>query len=410
MLKRPIFNLLLKRVEEPRRYIQVLLGPRQVGKTTLALQVTEALDKPFHFISADLATLQDLAWLQQQWEVARQKIVKGKGCILIVDEIQKISHWSDLVKSLWDADTRNGIELSVILLGSSPSCALATLMATKGRPWLVQKGLTESLAGRFEIIPITHWSFEEMHKSFGWSLQQFAYFGGYPGAATLADDNDPSRWTNYINDSIIETTISRDILLMTQVNKPALLRRLFQFGCIYSGQILSYTKMLGQLQDTGNTTTLAHYLDLLSGAGLLEGLQKFANQPVRQRGSSPKLAVLNTALMTAQSNKTFNEAKADPSFWGRLIESTVGAYLLNSIRGTQIELFYWREGDKEVDFVLKRGDSITAIEVKSGTEYFRRSGIDLFVKEFKPSRILLVGDQGIPIADFLKSPITDFVG
>lgn len=396
MQKRSIFNLLLARVQEPRRFIQVLLGPRQVGKTTLALQVIESLSKPYHFISADMATLQDRVWLQQQWEVARQKVAKGQGCVLIIDEVQKIPNWSDVIKSLWDADTRNGLDVTVIILGSSP--------------WLVQKGLTESLAGRFEIIPVTHWSFDEMRKSFGWSLEQYAYFGGYPGAAPLANDNDASRWTNYINDSIIETTISRDILLMTQVNKPALLRRLFQFGCTYSGQMFSYTKMLGQLLDTGNTTTLAHYLELLSGAGLLDGLQKFAKQPVRQRGSSPKFAVFNTALMTAQSNKSFKEAREDRSYWGRLIESTVGAHLLNSIRGTQIELFYWREGDKEVDFVLKQGDNITAIEVKSGAESFRQSGIDLFVKECKPNRVLLVGEQGIPIADFLTKPITDFVG
>ncbi|KKQ33028.1 MAG: hypothetical protein US49_C0003G0056 [candidate division TM6 bacterium GW2011_GWF2_37_49] len=395
MQARPIFNQLISRIQEPRRFIQVLLGPRQVGKTTLALQVSEVLDKPFHFISADLATLQDLAWLQQQWEVARQKIVAGKGCVLIIDEVQKISSWSSLIKSLWDADTRDKVDLSVIILGSSP--------------WLVQQGLTESLAGRFEIIPITHWSFDEMSKIFGWTLEKYAYFGGYPGAAPLADENDPSRWKNYINDSLIETTISRDILLMTHINKQALLRRLFQLGCSYSGQMLSYTKMLGQLQDSGNTTTLAHYLELLSGAGLLAGLQKFANQQVRQRGSSPKFSVYNTALMTAQSNMTFKDAIQDRSFWGRLIESVVGAHLLNSIRGTQIELFYWREGDSEVDFVLKRGDSITAIEVKSGPENFRRSGIDLFVREFKPSRVLLVGDQGIPVSDFLKSPITKFI-
>ncbi len=395
MQKRPIFEVLLKRVQEPRRFIQVLLGPRQVGKTTLAIQVTEALNKPYHFVSADLASLQDLAALQQQWEVARQKIVPGKGCIFIIDEVQKIPHWSDLIKSLWDADTRNGIDLSVMILGSSP--------------WLIQKGLTESMAGRFEITPITHWSFAEMNKIFGWSLEKYAYFGGYPGAAPLADDNNPSRWINYINDSLIETTISRDILLMTQVNKPILLRRLFQLGCIYSGQMLSYTKMLGQLQDHGNTATLAHYLDLLAGAGLLSGLQKFAQQAVRQRMSSPKLAVYNTALMTAQSNKTFKEAQEDRAFWGRLIESTIGAHLLNSIRGTQIELVYWREGDKEIDFILKHGDSLTALEVKSGSETFNKSGIDLFVKEFKPTRILLIGDQGIPVEQFLKAPITDFV-
>jgi uncharacterized protein len=269
--------------------------------------------------------------------------------------------------------------------------------------------LSESLAGRFEVIPITHWSFKEMHELFGWTLDKYLYFGGYPGAALLADEDDPSRWGHYINESLIETTISRDILLMTQVNKPALLRRLFHLGCNYSGQILSYSKMLGELQEAGNTTTLAHYLDLLSGAGLLSGIQKFAKQQVRQKASSPKFSVFNTALMSAQSGKTFKQAHQDRAFWGRLVESAVGAYLLNAIRGTQIEVFYWREGDKEVDFVLSLGDSITAIEVKSGKESIYRSGIDLFVSKFKPKRVFLVGDQGLPIEQFLLTPLSNFM-
>ena len=275
MKKRPIFKQLLSRLEEPRKFIQVLLGPRQVGKTTLALQVADELKKPCHYISADFATLQDLAWLQQQWEIARQKVKHQQHGLLIIDEIQKIPRWSEIVKALWDQDTRNKTDLSVLILGSSP--------------WLMQKGLTESLAGRFEIIPITHWSYQEMHKTFGWLLDKYIYFGGYPGAATLANEDNPARWINYISESLIETSISRDILLMTQVNKPALLRRLFQLGCFYSGQVLSYTKMLGELHDSGNTTTLAHYLDLLSGAGLLAGLQKFAKQKVRQKRIEPKV-------------------------------------------------------------------------------------------------------------------------
>lgn len=395
MEKRPIFGLLLSRVQEPRRFIQVLLGPRQVGKTTLALQMAEAVDKPFHFASADQATLQDLSWLQQQWDIARQKVDSKKGGLFIIDEVQKIPRWSSLIKALWDEDARNRVDLSVVILGSSP--------------WLVQQGLTESLAGRFEIIPVTHWSFAEMNKIFGWSLEKYAYFGGYPGAAPLADENDPSRWKDYVNNALIETTISRDVLLMTQINKPALLRRLFQLGCAYSGQIFSYTKMVGQLQDAGNTVTLAHYLELLSGAWLLEGLQKFALKDVRQRASSPKFMVYNTALMAAQSEKSFKEAKEDRVFWGRLIESMVGAHLLNSIRGTQIKLFYWREGENEVDFVLSYGSKTVAIEVKSGAESFSRSGIDLFVKQFKPGRILLVGEQGIALEDFIRTPLEKFI-
>ncbi len=395
MQKRPIFSELIKRLQEPRGFIQVLLGPRQVGKTTLALQVSEVIKRPTHYISADLATLQNLAWIQQQWEVARSKVASSEGALLIIDEVQKIPHWSDAIKALWDYDTRNQINLSVMILGSSP--------------WLMQKGLFESLAGRFEIIPITHWSFGEMHELFGWTLDKYLYFGGYPGAALLADEDDPSRWGYYINESLIETTISRDILLMTQVNKPALLRRLFQLGCNYSGQILSYSKMLGELQEAGNTTTLAHYLDLLSGAGLLSGIQKFAKQQIRQKASSPKFSVLNTALMSALSGKTFKQAREDHVFWGRLVESAIGAYLLNATRGTQIEVFYWREGDKEVDFVLSRGNSITAIEVKSGKESINNSGIDLFVSKFKPERILLIGNQGISIEQFLLTPLSNFI-
>jgi predicted AAA+ superfamily ATPase len=387
--KRKFFEVLLKRLQEPRRFIQSLIGPRQVGKTTLARQVADELGIPNRYITADLATLQDVSWLRQQWDVARE-LAKSEGkALLIVDEIQKIPHWSDMVKLLWDQDTASGVDLSVMILGSSP--------------WLMQKGLSESLAGRFEIIPITHWSFKEMHEIFGWSLERYLYFGGYPGAASLADEKNPERWSNYINESIIETTISRDILLMNQVNKPALLRRLFQFGCHYSGQILSYNKMLGELKDAGNSTTLAHYLDLLNGAGLLTGLQKFANQNVRKKGSSPKFAVYNNALMSAQSGKNFLQAISDKAFLGRLVESAVGAHLLNSIRGTQIELFYWREGDKEVDFVLQLGDKLIAIEVKSNQESIQHSGIDSFVKQFNPDRILLVGDQGIPLKSFLST-------
>jgi predicted AAA+ superfamily ATPase len=260
-----------------------------VGKTTLSLQISEDLSIPSHFVSADTATLQDLTWLEMQWEAARQKVDPERGGLFIIDEVQKIPKWSSMIKKLWDEDTRNQINLKVMILGSSP--------------WLMQKGLSESLAGRFEIFPITHWSFYEMQKVFGWGLDEFIYFGGYPGCASLI--NEEARWRNYINDALVETTISRDILLMTQVNKPALLRRLFQLGCEYSGQILSFQKMVGQLQDAGNTTTLSHYLELLTGAGVLTGLSKYAKQTVRRKGSSPKFQVFNTALMKCSEWKNF---------------------------------------------------------------------------------------------------------
>ncbi len=390
MKKRPIFKEIFKRIKEPRKFIQILLGPRQIGKTTLAIQIKEALKIDSLYISADVATLQDIAWLETKWKIFREKI-RNKPGLLIIDEIQKIPNWSSMVKKLFDEDTKNKINLKVILLGSSP--------------WLMQKGLTESLAGRFEIIPITHWNFNEMRSIFNWNLDKFIYFGGYPGPTNFANEKNISRWRNYINDSLIETTISRDILLMSQVNKPILLRRLFQLGCIYSGQILSYQKMLGQLQDVGNTTTLAHYLSLLNRAGILTGLNKYANQKVRSRSSSPKFQVYNTALMSALSSKTFSEAKKDKKFWGRLVESAIGAYLINEIKGTGIELYYWREKNMEVDFVLKKGDFLIAIEVKSSLKKEKPSGLQAFEKAFKPNRILLIGDSEISIEKFLKTPI-----
>jgi hypothetical protein len=262
--------------------------------------------------------------------------------------------------------------------------------------------LTESLAGRFEVIPVTHWSFAEMREAFDLGLDEYIFFGGYPGGADLI--NDQKRWSNYIKEALIETTVSRDILLMTRVDKPALLRRLFELGCSYSGQILSYQKMLGQLQDAGNTTTLAHYLKLLEGAGLLAGLSKYAGQRVRQRGSSPKLLVLNTALMTAQSQLGLREAKQDTDFWGRLVESAIGAALINGLRGEDIELFYWSSRNREVDFVLSRGKSLVVLEVKSGRRKVTLPGIEAFSKEFRVEKKLLVGAQGIPVEEFLLTP------
>lgn len=394
VFKRPIFRVLLKRIQEPRRFIQVLAGPRQVGKTTIARQVMEAVSVPVHFATADEPTLRDRAWISEQWEIARLKITNKKkdSALLILDEAQKISEWSEVVKRLWDEDTHSGLPLKVMLLGSSPL--------------LVQRGLTESLAGRFEMIPVVHWSYGEMREAFGWNLEQYIMFGGYPGAAALIEDQE--RWARYIMDSLIETTVSRDILLLTRVDKPALLRRLFQLCCDYSGQVLSYQKMLGQLQDAGNTTTLAHYLDLLNGAGLIAGLSKFSGRRVRQRSSSPKVQVLNTALMSASSALSLESAQRDHQYWGRLVESAVGAHLVNSTRGKGKEVYYWLERNREVDFILADRRNVVAIEVKAGRKKEHLPGMEAFCKTFPVKRQLLVGSQGIPLGKFLSIPVEDW--
>jgi predicted AAA+ superfamily ATPase len=391
---RSINQKLIERVLEPRRFIQVLYGPRQVGKTTAIKQVLEEINLPSHYASADQPTTRDETWLEEQWEVGRLRVKDSKNAVLVLDEIQKVSNWSEIVKHLWDEDTFHNVPLRVVLLGSSSL--------------LMQKGLTESLAGRFELVRAGHWSFLECQEYFGWDIDTFIYHGGYPGAAPLIAE--PERWARYIQDSLIETTISRDILLMTRVDKPALLRRLFYLGCEYSGQILSYQKMLGQLHGAGNTTTLAHYLELLGDVGFVTGLSKFSGQAVRRRGSSPKLQVFGTALITAQSQISFEEAKGARNFWGRLIESAVGAHLLNVALSKNIRLYYWREGDKEVDFVLQSGKKLIAIEVKSGRTKSALSGMAAFSKAFTPQHKLLVGREGVPIDEFLKSDLSEWFG
>lgn len=383
---------LSRRLAEPRRFIQMVAGARQVGKTTLVQQVTETVKVPVRFASADEPTLRGADWIAQQWEAARLTAGPG-GTILVIDEVQKALGWSESVKRLWDEDTRARRPIKVVLLGSAPL--------------LIQQGLTESLAGRFEVLRLPHWSLAEMRAAFDFSADRYLYFGGYPGAAPLADE--PGRWRRYILDALVETTIARDVLLLTRVDKPALLRRLFELGCRYSGQVLSYTKMLGQLHDAGNTTTLAHYLDLLGGAGLLTGIAKFSGRAVRQKGSSPKLQVMNTALMSAQSGLTFEEARADHEFWGRLVESAVGAHLANAASTGECELFYWRERNQEVDFVVRAGRAVSAIEVKSGRSRDTHPGLTAFADAFKTTRKLLVGGDGIPVEEFLLQPIPRWV-
>ncbi len=387
MYERSYLKQVKSRIEEPRKFIQVILGPRQVGKTTMVNQLLSQLSISYVSESADAISATNSAWLMQAWETARLKMKASSASeyLLVIDEIQKIDNWSEVVKQQWDKDTRENINIKVILLGSSRL--------------LIQKGLTESLAGRFETFYLGHWSFAEMTAAFGWSIEQYIYFGGYPGSALLIEDEE--RWKSYIKDSLIETSISKDILMLTRVDKPALLKRLFEIGCLYSGQILSYTKITGQLQDAGNTTTIANYLKLLSDCGLLGGLEKYAGSVIRKRSSSPKFQVYNNALLTSQDDETYPTAIVNPKLWGRLVESSVGAHLLNHSISERYNLHYWREGNNEVDFILEKGNKVIGLEVKSGVSA-DNEGMGIFNEKFHPDKMLLVGTSGIPYAEFLK--------
>lgn len=412
---RPHYSEILSRLNERAERMTIITGPRQSGKSTLILQVLQSVDRPWRYLAADdptssqtsnaedfLASESPLAdpaiawlnnpmdsrWLVQQWEKARfQANSSEKGAILVIDEVQKIQNWSEVVKGLWDADRRNLLPLHVVLLGTSPAT--------------IRKGTSESLTGRFEIIRLSHWSFEEMSAVFNFTFDQYVYFGGYPGAASLIWDE--QRWGDYIRDSLVETNIEQDILAMQRVDKPALLKQLVSVCSVFSGQILSYNKMLGQLQDAGNGTTLARYLDLMTEIGLIAGLSKFASGVQRRNRSSPKLNVFNTAIMSAYSKLSFKDFLADRSFRSRLTESAVGAHLLNSA-GSEIDIYYWRHNKFEVDFVLLLGQKVIGIEVKSGMQSRNIGGLSKFGKEFNTFNSIVVGGDGIPIPEFLRTP------
>ena len=387
MYKRAEYQIIKNRLEEPRIFIQVVMGARQIGKSTVVKQVLKDLDLPYLFYSADNVPASNTAWVSDCWEAVRslKRSNNWETAILVIDEIQKVSNWSEVVKKEWDDDTFNDRNIKVLLLGSSRV--------------RLEKGLSESLAGRFEEIRMGHWSYVEMRDCFGWSLDQYIFYGGYPGAAPLVADED--RFQQYIQSSIIDATINKDILMDTPIGKPALLRQTFELGAAYSGELLSLNKMLGSLQDAGNTSTLSGYLNLLAESGLLCGLQKYSIDMARRRASIPKLQVYNNALKTVYSPIPFNQAVLDRKSWGRIFESGVGAYLVSQAFVHRFDVFYWRERNDEVDFILRKKNSLVAIEVKGNAEK-RTEGLDKFRELFTPTSSFIVGDGGIKAEEFMS--------
>ena len=387
MYKRLEYQTIKTRLEEPKRFIQVVMGPRQVGKSTVVRQVLNDLEEPYQLFSADNVPASNSAWVSNCWAATRTLMeTKGyKTIILVIDEIQKIMNWSEVVKKEWDDDVFHNRQIKVLLLGSSRV--------------LLEKGLSESLAGRFEEIRMTHWSYLEMKECFGYSLDQYVFYGGYPGAAALIADEE--RYQQYIQSSIIDATINKDILMDTPVGKPALLKQTFELGAAYSGQILSLNKMLGSLQDAGNTATLSGYLNLLNECGLLCGLQKYSVDMARRKASVPKLQVYNNALKTVYTPLTYEQAMLDRKEWGHIFESAVGAYIVSQAFAKRFEVFYWRERNDEVDYILRKKGVVVAIEVKSNAEKYTL-GLNKFKELFNPKVAFVVGDGGISAEEFLS--------
>ena len=392
MYRRAQFDELAARLAEPRRMIQVICGPRQVGKSTMVKQVLQETTIPHTAVSADSISEENTAWIGEVWETARARMRIGRHAehLLVIDEVHKIDNWSEEVKRQWDTDTFNEVNLKVVLLGSSRL--------------LLKNGLTESLAGRYEMIRMPHWSYREMHDAFGLDVEHYIFFGGYPGGAPLMKNE--TRWRRYIKDSIIAPAVERDILTTKNVYKPELMKQLFELGCTYSGEEISLTKLLGQLQDAGNVTTLANYLTTLAESQLLCGLQKYANDNARKYNSVPKLYVYNTSLLSALSGVTFEKVYTAPKEWGRWVESAVGAHILNYAEEQDYRVYYWRDRDKEVDFVIESNRQCVAIEVKSGCRT-TNAGLPEFVKRFNPVYSLVVGSGGVPVEEFLQWNISE---
>lgn len=390
MFKRKHFDILLARLQEHRRFIQVVAGPRQVGKSTMVKQVLRELGIPHLMVSAEAADDKKSVWINDVWQQARQTMLFNKYSefVIAIDEIHKIDNWSEAVKLEWDADTFNDVNIKIVVLGSSRL--------------LIKDGLTESLAGRFEMIEMYHWSFPEMRDAFDFTAEQYVYYGGYPGGASLI--NEEKRWMKYVKDSIVEPAITKDVLLTKRINKPALLRQLFDIGCSYSGEVISYNKILGQLQDAGNTDTLANYLQILDESRLLCGLQKYSVDKLRQYKSIPKYQVYNSALLSAQRGLPFEQVFVTPNLWGRWVESAVGTHIINQAKEYGFNCYYWRENALEVDFIVEYAHKIAAIEVKSGRRQ-DNAGLHELKKRVKDCTTIVVGGDAISVEQFLSADI-----
>jgi len=362
-----------KRLNGNAPLIQVLIGPRQVGKTTGMRQLLARMPGNSHYANADDLLVSDRTWLLEQWQKA---LLLGDGTLLVIDEVQKIPNWSEAIKSLWD---RQPHRLRVVVLESSSL--------------QIQSGLTESLAGRFELTRIFHWTFTELKDAFGYDLERYLMYGGYPGTVDFEDDYD--RWYAYLKDAIVEAVIGKDILQNRKVANPALFRQAFEILCRYPAQEISYTKLLGQLQDKGNTDLVKYYLELYAGAFLIYSLEKYSAKVWLTRTSSPKILMACPALYTMTAGQW---ALSDSEQRGRVFELAVGALLLQ-LPG---ELFYWREKNAEVDFVYRYQGRLYAVEVKSGRKKSAK-GLDAFMKYFPEAIPVIMTPDNFPV--LAKDPL-----
>lgn len=358
----PFLVQLDKNLKNSNHLIQVVIGPRQVGKTTTLLKyLEESHSGRYHYVSADTVFHSTEKWIVEQWNFAR-----ANHKILVIDEIQKCENWSEVIKMLWDESKAQKNPVVCILLGSSSLH--------------LQKGLSESLTGRFQLIPVYHWNYAESKKGYKLSFEEYLKFGGYPGSYFLKGSHE---WKTYLNQSILTTVIEKDILQFHTVKSPALFRQTFEILISYPAQEISYTKILGQIQDKGNVELVKHYIALFEGAFLIKTLSKYSEKKVITKTSSPKILPMAPCLYYST---VLDEYTAEEK--GRVFELVVGAQL----QRLQGELYYWREGNDEVDFIYKYGRRLYAIEVKSGRKKSNK-GLLKFKSKFPNAKLVFVTEK-----------------
>lgn len=374
---------LLSRLAEPAPgRIQILTGPRQVGKTTLLLELAERFGGRAVYAAGDQPDAALPGFWERCWTQAEDR-AKRRAAILLLDEVHFLSNWAGRLKGSWDRVRRRRIPLHVVVTGSS-----AIQVATGSR---------ESLAGRFERLHLSHWSAASLAAAFHLAPPQAALnlvrFGSYPGAVAL--QRDQARWRDYVRDAILEPAVGRDMLALGSVRRPALLRQVFAIAADSPAQIVSLQKLQGQLQDSGALETVAHYLKLLSDAYLVAPLEKFSPRVQRSRASPPKLVLLNNALLSAASARGAPDPARDPGRFGQWVENACLAFAVNQSQ----QVSYWREEPLEVDAVLDGSWGKWAVEIKTGKydaqalkgllEFCRRN------PEFAPLVISAPGDERI---------------
>jgi len=374
---------LLERLDEPAPgRIQLLTGPRQVGKTTLLLDLAAHYGDRGLYAAADAPEAGVPGYWERFWAEAEAKARNGTS-VVFLDEIHLVPNWSAWLKGYWDRFRRRHLPIHIVATGSS---ALR-----------VTAGLRESLAGRFERIVFAHWTAGALAKTFNMSILDAArravFFGTYPGAWALTHDQ--ARWRAYIRDAIIDPAIGRDVLALGQVRRPALLRQVFAVAAGSPAEIVSLQKIQGRLADRGALETVAHYLELLQDAYLVAPLEKFAKRAVRRRAAPPKLVTLNNALLSAMHPDGPPDEQRDAPRFGAWIENACLASAVN--RGQRVT--YWREEPLAVDGVLEGSWGTWAIEIKSARFDSRDlTGLLEFCKRhpaFRPLVVTRPGDEDL---------------